>query len=68
MVDQTKIISKQLYDAFLAYLFQSSTALDASTKALALDPLHSVHVTLLTESLDSAQILMSKVSIHPLYH
>jgi hypothetical protein len=66
MDDQTKTISKQLYDAFLAYLIQSSTALDASTKALALVPLHSVHVSLLTESLDSAKILMSKVSIHPL--
>jgi hypothetical protein len=35
MDDQTRTISKQLYNALLAYLIQSSTALDNTIKGLA---------------------------------
>jgi hypothetical protein len=53
--------SKQLYDALLAYLIQSSTALDETARALELDPLHSSRVDVLNDSLASARVLLSKV-------
>jgi hypothetical protein len=62
MTVETKIISKQLYDALLAYLIQSSTALDETARALASDPLHEARVELLNESLDSGRVLLSKVT------
>jgi hypothetical protein len=40
--------------------------MDATVNALAPDPLHPAHVVLLTESLDSAKILLSKLFIHNL--
>jgi hypothetical protein len=52
-----------LFDGLWAWFIQSYAAMDATVKALEPDPLQSVHVALLTESLDSAKILMSKVSI-----
>jgi hypothetical protein len=55
-----------LFDGLWNWFVQSRAAMDSTAKALALDPLQSVHVTLLTESLDSAKILLSKVSIYPL--
>jgi hypothetical protein len=55
-----------LLDGLWAWFIQSYSAMDATAKALAPDPLQSVHVSLLTKSLDSAKILMSKVSIHNL--
>jgi hypothetical protein len=54
-----------LFDGLWAWFIQSYSAMDATAKALAPDPLQSVHVALLTESLDSAKILLSNVSIHP---
>jgi hypothetical protein len=59
--DQIKTISKQLYDALLAYLIQSSTALDGTARALAPDPLQTFRVEVLNDSLDSARVLLSKV-------
>jgi hypothetical protein len=61
MTDQTKTISKQLYDALLAYLIQSSIAMDETSRALAPDPLHTSRVDVLNESLYSARVLLSKV-------
>jgi hypothetical protein len=60
-VQVSKTISKQLYDALLDYLIQSSTALDETSRALASDPLHSSRVNVLKDSLDSARVLLSKV-------
>jgi hypothetical protein len=59
-------IKLALLDGLWAWFIQSYAAMDATVKALAPDPLHSVHVALLTESLDSAKFLLSKVSIHNL--
>jgi hypothetical protein len=56
-------ISKQLYDALLAYLIQSSTALDGTIKALATGAL--VSPLALNGASDSAKVLLSKV-IHAL--
>ncbi len=59
-MNDTKTISKQLYDAFLAYLIQSSTALDGTLKALASGtPVSSVSMN---EASASAKVLLSKVS------
>jgi hypothetical protein len=63
MNNDTKIA---LFDGLWAWFIQSYSAMDATAKALAPDPLHSAHVALLTESLDSAKILLSKVPIHHL--
>jgi len=64
MDDETKPISKQIYDALLAYHIQSSSALDETIKALAtgafVSPLD------LNEASDSAKVLLSQVFIHPL--
>jgi hypothetical protein len=62
--DQSKTISKKLYDALLAYLIESSTTLDETVRALAPDPLQSSRVDVLNDALDSARVLLSKV-IHP---
>jgi hypothetical protein len=59
--DQTKTISKKLYDALLAYLIESSTTLDETARALAPDPLQSSRVDVLNDALDSARVLLSKV-------
>jgi hypothetical protein len=61
---QTKTISKQLYNAFSAYLIQSSAALDDTARALSPDPLQAGRVDVLNDSLDSARVLLSMV-IHP---
>jgi hypothetical protein len=61
---QTKTISKQLYDSFLAYLIQSSVAMDETARALAPDTLQAARVDVLNDSLDSARVLLSLV-IHP---
>jgi hypothetical protein len=62
-INQTKTISKQLYDALLAYLIQSSKALDATARDLASDPRQaSSKADILNESLASAKVLLSKVS------
>jgi hypothetical protein len=55
-----------LLDGLWTWFIQSYATMDATAKALAPDPLQSVHVALLTESLESAKTMMSKVSIHPL--
>jgi hypothetical protein len=55
-----------LFDGLWNWFIQSYAAMDATAKALAPDPLQSAHVALLTESLDYAKILMSKVSIDPI--
>ncbi len=59
-MNDTKTISKQLYDALLAYLIQSSTALDGTIKALASGAF--VSPVSLSEASDSAKVLLSKVS------
>jgi hypothetical protein len=61
MNDSSLTIDKSLYDALVAYIIQSSSALHDTAKALALDPLHAARVVVLTESLDSAKVLLSKV-------
>jgi hypothetical protein len=60
MNDQTKL---SLFDALLAYLFQSSAAMDDTARALAPDPLHAARVAVLNDALDSARVLLSKVII-----
>jgi hypothetical protein len=59
MNDQTKL---SLFDALLAYLFQSSSAMNDTVGALLLDPLQSSRVDVLNDSLDSARVLLSKVN------
>jgi hypothetical protein len=59
MNDQTKLA---LFDALLAYLIQSSTAMDGTIKALATGAL--VSPLYLNEAIDSAKVLLSKV-FHP---
>jgi hypothetical protein len=56
MDDQTKLA---LFDALLAYLIQSSTAMDGTIKALATGAL--VSPLVLNEAIDSAKVLLSKV-------
>jgi hypothetical protein len=56
MNDQTKFA---LFDALLAYLIQSSTAMDGTIKALAAGAL--VSPLVLNEAIDSAKVLLSKV-------
>jgi hypothetical protein len=56
MNDQTKLA---LFDALLAYLIQSSTAIDGTIKALATGAL--VSPLVLIEAIDSAKVLLSKV-------
>jgi hypothetical protein len=55
-----------LFDGLWAWFIQSYSSIETTAKALAPDPLQSVHVALLTESLDSAKILLSMVSIYHL--
>jgi hypothetical protein len=52
----------ELLVALWTWFLQSYAAMDATAKALSPDPVQSVHVALLNETLDSAKILMSKVS------
>jgi hypothetical protein len=61
-MNDTKQISIELYDAFLAYLIQSSAALNETARALSPDPLQAARVDALKTSLDSAKVLLSKVS------
>jgi hypothetical protein len=56
MNDQTKLA---LFDALLAYLIQSSSAMDGNIKALATGSL--VSPLVLNEAIDSAKVLLSKV-------
>jgi hypothetical protein len=58
MNDQTKLA---LFDALLAYLIQSSTAMDGTIKALATGALFSPPLLVLNEAIDSAKVLLSKV-------
>jgi hypothetical protein len=57
-------ISQERYDKLVAYLIQSTDAMDATFRALEPYPLHSSQVFLLNESLDSARVLLSEVLIH----
>jgi hypothetical protein len=59
MNDQTKLA---LFDSLLAYLIQSSSAMDGTIKALATGAL--VSPLVLNEAIDYAKVLLSKV-IHP---
>jgi hypothetical protein len=59
MNDQTKLA---LFDALLAFLIQSSTAMEGTIKALASGAL--VSPLVLNEAIDSAKVLLSKV-IYP---
>ena len=56
MNDQIKLA---LFDALLAYLIQSSTAMDGTIKSLASGAL--VSPLVLNEAIDSAKVLLSKV-------
>ncbi len=56
MNDQSKLA---LFDALLAYLIQSSTAMNGTIKALATGAL--VSPDSLNEAIDSAKVLLSKV-------
>jgi hypothetical protein len=60
MNDQTKLA---LFDSLIAYLIQSSSAMDGTIKALATGAL--VSPLVLNEAIDSAKVLLSKVVIHP---
>jgi hypothetical protein len=62
MLDESKVA---LFDELLAYVIQSSHAMDATVRALAPDPLFIPQVVLLNESLDSTRVLLSKVLIYP---
>ena len=57
MTDEAKLA---LHDLLVAYLIQSAEAINATHKALVSDPLHSSHVNLLSESLDSAKMARLK--------
>jgi hypothetical protein len=57
MNDQTKL---SLFDNLLAYLIQSSSAMDGTIKALATGAL--VSPLVLNEAIDSAKVLLSKVN------
>jgi hypothetical protein len=62
MNDQTKLA---LFNSFLSYLIQSSSAMDGTIKALATGAL--VSPLVLNEAIDSAKVLLSKViPSHPL--
>jgi hypothetical protein len=61
MNDQTKLA---LFDSLKANLFQSSSAMDDSIKALVLDPMQASRVDVLNDALDSARVLLSKVNHH----
>ena len=56
MKDQTKLA---LFDALLAYLIQSSSAIDGTIKSLATGAL--VSPLVLNKAIDSANVLLSKV-------
>ena len=56
MNDQTKLA---LFDSLLAYLIQSSSAMNGTIKALATGAL--VSPLVLNEAIDSAKVLFSKV-------
>jgi hypothetical protein len=59
------VITKlELFEALLAYILQSSTALDETARALAPDTLESAGFDVLVVSLDVARIVLSDV-IHP---
>jgi hypothetical protein len=67
MTDEAKLA---VHDLFLAYLVQSADAMNTIARALWPDPLQEPLVVILTESLDSAKILLTKV-LNPsilLYH
>jgi hypothetical protein len=64
MDDESKLA---LHDALLAYLYQSSNAMNKTARALAPDPLQSDVVVVLNESLNTAKVLLSKV-IRPSSH
>jgi hypothetical protein len=59
MNDQERLA---LHDALVAYLIKSSSTLKDTYHALAQDTLHAARVVELTESLDSAKVLLSKVT------
>ena len=61
MENETKMITKDLYDALLDYLIQSSASLDETGRALAPDPVHAARVKVLNKSLDSAKVILSMV-------
>jgi hypothetical protein len=58
MNDQTKLA---LFDALVAYLIRSSSAIDGTIKALATGAL--VSPLVLNEAINSAKVLLSKVII-----
>ena len=59
MDDATKLA---LFDALFIYLLKSSYAMTTTRKALASNPLFTSQTELLTATLDSAKLLLSKVS------
>jgi hypothetical protein len=58
MLDEAKLA---LFDELLACTIQSSYAMDATVRAIAPDPLHAARVLLLSDSLDSTRVLLTKV-------
>jgi hypothetical protein len=62
MLDESKVA---LFDELLACVIQSSHAMNETTKALSVDPLHFRQVVLLNDSLDSTKVMLSKVLINP---
>jgi hypothetical protein len=58
MMEEAKLA---LHDLFVSYLIQSADAMNNTARALASDPLQASQVNLLSESIDSAKILLTKV-------
>jgi hypothetical protein len=53
--------SLERYNKLVAYLIQSSDAMDETARSLASDPLHASRVKLLKESLALARALLTEV-------
>jgi hypothetical protein len=59
-------ICRERYKRLVAYLIQSTTAMNETIRSLESDPLQSSPVVLLKESLASSRVLLTEVLIHPL--
>jgi hypothetical protein len=60
--------SRERYDKLVAYLVQSSEAMEENVRALKASPLHPMHKSqLLSDSLTSARALLKEVLNHCIY-
>ncbi len=65
MEDEDKVL---LHEQLIAYLIQSAHAMAAALRALATDRLHASSLDVLTSSLESAKVILSKVSHQSLFN